>query len=745
MTGTGKLTEGEVPDHSGSIVPATGPLGTAELERARSHLAAIVTFSEDAIVGKTLEGIVTSWNAAAERLFGFTAEEMIGQPIVRVIPEELRYEEAEILAKLRRGERIERYETIRVHKDGHRLEVSLTISPVRDATGRIVGAAKIGHDISARRRVERALKDEAATLETLHRVGQAVASQLELESIVQVVTDAAKDLTGAAFGAFFYNVTNESRESYWLYALSGASREDFAQFPMPRNTEVFSPTFRGEGVVRSDNIRADPRYGKNVPFSGMPPGHLPVCSYLAVPVKTHTGEVIGGLFLGHPECGVFTERAERLTLGLASQASIAMSNAGLFRALRDREGQLKEIAAEREQFLQSERVARSEAERLSHMKDEFLATLSHELRTPLNAIQGWATLLRQREVSREDHDRGLETIERNVRAQAQIVNDLLDMSRIISGKIHLEVQPLYLHEIVNNSIDAVRQSAVAKGIRLHPLLDSSIGLVRGDPNRLQQVLWNLLSNAVKFTPQGGRVQVVLERVNSHVEIVVEDSGIGIRSEFLPYVFDRFRQADPTTTRRYGGLGLGLSIVKNLVELHGGSVRVKSPGEGQGSTFIVMLPVSHVRSDDAARIQRPSVAADPLEAIELPRLDGVNVLIVDDEPDGLALIARILEGRGARPTSAASATEALDILARGSFHILLSDIGMPDMDGYELMRRVRALDASRSAPIPAIAVTAYARPEDRQRSLLAGYQMHLAKPIEARELVAGIASLLQLTR
>ncbi len=710
MTATRKPKEGQFPDHSGSITSATGPLDTAGLESARAHLAALVASSEDAIVSKTLEGIVTSWNAAAERLFGYTAEEMIGQPIIKVIPEELRYEEAEILAKLRRGERIERYETIRVHKDGSRLEVSLTISPVRDANGRIVGAAKIGHDIGARRRAERALKEEANALETLNRVGQAVASQLELESIVQVVTDAAKDLTGATCGAFSY-----------------------------------SPTFNGEGVVRSDDIRKDPRYGKNVPFPGMPSGHPPVCSCLAVPVRSHTGEVIGGLFLGHPECGVFNERAERLTLGLASQASIAMANASLFRALRDREGQLKEIAAEREQFLQSERVARSEAERLSHMKDEFLATLSHELRTPLNAIQGWATLLRQREVSREDHDRGLETIERNVRAQAQIVNDLLDMSRIISGKIHLEVQPLQLHEIVNNAIDAVRQSAVAKDIRIHPLLDSSIGLVRGDPNRLQQVLWNLLSNAVKFTPQGGRVQVVLERVNSHVEIVVEDTGIGIRSDFLPYVFDRFRQADPTTTRRYGGLGLGLSIVKNLVELHGGSVRVKSPGEGQGSTFIVMLPVSHVRSEDVARIQRPSVMEDPLEAIELPRLDGVSVLIVDDEPDGRGLIARILEGRGARPTCATSAAEALEILAQTSFNVLLSDIGMAEMDGYELIRRVRALNSSGSAPIPAIAVTAYARPEDRQRSLLAGYQMHLAKPIEARELVAGIASLLQLTR
>jgi PAS domain S-box-containing protein len=719
----------------------------AELERAHALLAAIVASSEDAIVSKTLEGIVTSWNGAAERLFGFSAAEMIGQPILRVIPPELHYQEAEILAKLRSGERIERFETVRLNKDGQRLEVSLTVSPVRDADGHIVGAAKIVHDVTARRRAERALQDETQALEALNRLGQAIAAQLDLERVVQIVTDAATQLTGAAFGAFFYDVTDPANgESHWRYTLSGASRESFAQFPMPRNTEVFAPTFDGEGAVRSGDIRKDPRYGKNAPYSGMPLGHLPVCSYLAVPVKSHTGAVIGGLFFGHPMPDMFDERAERLAVNVAAHASIAVANASLFQRLSEREGQLQQVAAEREQFLESERIARSEAERLSHIKDEFLATLSHELRTPLNAIQGWATLLRQRRVSPEDLHRGLETIERNVRAQTQIVNDLLDMSRIISGKIHLEVQPMYLHDVVNAALDAVRQTADAKHIRIQPLLDSSIGLVRGDPNRLQQVLWNLLTNAVKFTPNGGRIQVVLERVNSHVEIMVEDTGIGIRAEFLPYVFDRFRQGDPTTTRRYGGLGLGLSIVKNLVELHGGIVRVKSPGEGQGCTFIVILPVSHVRSEDTARGQQPAIAGgDPLEAIELPRLAGVRVLVVDDEPDGRALILRVLEGRGAIAKPASSAEQALEMLSREKFDVLLSDIGMPDMDGYELMRRVQQLDAARAGPIPAIAVTAYARPEDRQRSLLAGYQMHLSKPIEARELVAGIASLLRLSR
>jgi len=550
------------------IVPPKDASIPEELERARALLAAIVAYSEDAIVSKTLDGIVTSWNRAAEQLFGFSADEMIGQSITRIIPDHLQHEEVDILAKVRKGERIERYETTRVRKDGQRLEISLTISPIRDSSGRIVGAAKIAHDITARR---------------------------------------------------------------------GAERE-----------------------------------------------------------------------------------------------------------LQEREAQLSKLLSEREFFLESERAARSDAEKLSRVKDEFLATLSHELRTPLNAIQGWAVLLRERRVSRpEDYERGLETIERNVRIQSQIVNDLLDMSKIISGKVHLDVQPLYLHDIVGQAIEAVRETARAKNVRIQPLLDSRIGLVRGDPNRLQQVLWNLLSNAIKFTPSGGRVQVVLERVSSHVEISVEDTGIGIRNDFLPLVFDRFRQADPSTTRRYGGLGLGLSIVKSLVELHGGSVRVKSPGENLGSTFIVALPIAHVRTD--AEQAEQAFALESSESVELPRLDGIRVLVIDDEEDGRMLTARILEGQGAYAACASSGPEALDVLAKERFDIVLSDIGMPDMDGLELIRHIRSLDKSRSSPLPAIALTAYARTEDRQRTLLAGFHMHLSKPIEARELIASISGLLHLSR
>ncbi len=731
----------------------------SELERARSHLAAIVDSSEDGIVGKTLEGIVTSWNKGAERLFGYTAREMVGESITRLIPPELQHEEADILAKIRAGERIERYEAVRIHKHGHRLHISLTISPVRDASGNIVGAAKIAHDVTGKRKAETALLEEARALETLNHLGRVVAAQTDPDQVFQTVTDAATALTGAAFGAFFYNASDSNAQAFWLYRLSGAPREAFARFPMPRGTAVFDETFKRGSIVRSANIQLDPRYGKNRPYLGMPPGHLPVCSYLAVPVVARTGDVIGAMLFGHSQPNVFTERAERLASGIAAQAAIAIDKARLFQglqrelearkaaeeALRDSEARLRQVAAEREQLLQSERSARSEAERLGHMKDEFLATLSHELRTPLNAIQGWATLLRQRDVTPEDRTRGLEAIDRNVRAQAQIVSDLLDMSRIISGKIHLEVQPVNLHEVIHNSIESVSVSAHAKKLRIGTLLDSSVGLVRGDPNRLQQTLWNLLSNAVKFTPAGGRIQVILERVDSHVEIVVEDTGVGISADFLPYVFERFRQADAATTRRHGGLGIGLSIVKTLVELHGGSVRVRSAGENQGATFSIALPVSPVTEGDAERSHRLPALADPLETGDLPQLGGASVLIVDDEPDGRQLMVRILEGRGARVTAVDGGLLALEQMRARTFDILISDIGMPDLDGYELMRRARELDSSRAWPIPAIAVTAYARAEDRQRSLLAGFQMHLAKPIETRELIAGIASLLHLRR
>jgi PAS domain S-box-containing protein len=403
----------------------------------------------------------------------------------------------------------------------------------------------------------------------------------------------------------------------------------------------------------------------------------------------------------------------------------------------------KRIEDERRMLFESEQAARSEAERASRMKDEFLATLSHEIRTPLNAILGWSQIMRT-STDPDDIATGLDVIERNARSQSQIIEDLLDMSRIISGKVRLDVQRVDLSAIVQAAVDTARPTAEAKGVRLNSILDPLTSVtVSGDPSRLQQILWNLISNAVKFTPKGGRVQVLLERVNSHLEISVVDTGEGIPPEFLPFVFDRFRQADASTTRRHGGLGLGLSIVKQLVELHGGSVRVKSAGAGQGTTFIVALPLLplHPETEDAKERRHPRTpAAKPTLPAETGNdIAGVRVLVVDDEPDARALVKRLLEDCHAVVTSASSADEALQHIRTGNFDVLISDIGMPGQDGYALIKRIRVLDKSQGGALPAIALTAYARAEDRIKAISAGFLMHVAKPVEAIELITMVAA------
>jgi CheY-like chemotaxis protein/nitrogen-specific signal transduction histidine kinase len=401
----------------------------------------------------------------------------------------------------------------------------------------------------------------------------------------------------------------------------------------------------------------------------------------------------------------------------------------------------RQAAEDRRQLLESEQFARGEAERANAMKDEFLATVSHELRTPLNAILGWSHLLRTGGMSAAQSRQGLEVIERNARAQTQLIEDLLDMSRIISGKMRLDIQSVDPASFIEAAIETVRPAAEAKGIRLTTLLDPGAGPVNGDPNRLQQVVWNLLSNAIKFTGRDGRVQVVLERVNSHIEIAVADTGVGIKPEFLPHVFDRFRQEKASPTRTAAGLGLGLSIVKHLVELHGGSVHVVSAGEAQGATFTVCLPLSAVqRNGEPGRRLHPRGSARLAPLFRPPDLSGITVLVVDDQPDARELIRRVLEDCEAVVLTVGSAGEALQAVAAHHPDVLVSDIGMPDVDGYELLRRIRALGAPPGGHLPAIALTAFARSEDRTRALRAGFLAHVAKPVEPSELVAAVASL-----
>jgi PAS domain S-box-containing protein len=389
----------------------------------------------------------------------------------------------------------------------------------------------------------------------------------------------------------------------------------------------------------------------------------------------------------------------------------------------------------RERLLEAERLARAEAERVSQMKDEFLATLSHELRTPLNAIFGWAQILKMDDQSAETIKEGIDVIDRNVRLQTQLIEDLLDMSRIISGKIRLDIQRVDLPELINNAIEAVKPAAEAKSLRVERIVDPLAGPVSGDPSRLQQVLWNLLTNAIKFTPKGGIVQVLLERVNSHVEVSVVDSGEGIDPEFLPYLFERFSQADASTTRKHGGLGLGLSIVKNLVELHGGTIRAKSAGEGHGSTFVILLPLRVTKAaHDEVPHPRASKSAPAFDCRD--KLSGLKVLVVDDEPDARALVNRFLIECGATAVLAVSAADAHTLLNTFTADVIISDIGMPDEDGYDFIRALR----SNGNKTPAVALTAFARAEDRIRSIQAGFQTHLPKPVEPAELMAVVASL-----
>lgn len=524
-----------------------------ELEEAdiRSRLAAVVESCDDAIISKNLDGIIRTWNKGAERIFGYKAEEIVGKPILTLIPPERHYEEDEILSRLGKGERIEHYETVRVKKNGELIDVSLTSSPVKDKNGRIVGASKIARDISQKKRIE----------------------------------------------------------------------------------------------------------------------------------------------------------------------------------------------AEREALLISERDARTQAEHASIMKDEFLANLSHELRTPLNAILGWAQLLCSKKQLSEDVKQGLSVIEKNTRIQTRLIEDLLDMSRIISGKLRLEVQDVDLEEVILTALSSVQHSADAKGIFLESNIDTVKGPIRGDPNRIQQCLWNFLNNAIKFTPQSGKILVILRSVDSGVEISVTDTGPGIGSEFLPHVFDRFRQADASSIRRYGGLGLELAITKNLVELHGGKVSAKSEGEGLGSTFSIELPIKAACISTTYPYKNILLSKEiELPSVNHPSLIGIKVLALDDVEDATDIIKRILEQCGAEVFTSSSVAEAIRLIETEHPNLILSDIGMPEEDGYSFIKKVRALSPEKGGRTPAVAVTAFARAEDRTKVLRAGYQSYITKPIEAAELTAMVASL-----
>jgi len=472
-----------------------------------------------------------------------------------------------------------------------------------------------------------------------------------------------------------------------------------------------------------------------------------VHSFLGAPILSANG-VRGWVYLLNKlNADEFSEADERLGETLATQVAIAYENAMLYSDAQRHASELqqeiterKQAEEERAQMLIRERAARADAEQANRTKDEFLATLSHELRTPLSAILGWSHLVRTGKLDEPQMSRAFETIERNARSQSQLIDDLLDVSRIITGKLQIEPRAVDVCAVVEAASDAVRPSIEAKDIKFETVLDREACLVHGDANRLQQIVWNLLSNAIKFTPTGGRVSAEVKRAGTRVRISVGDSGIGITSEFLPYIFDRFRQADGSTTRVHGGLGLGLSIVKHLVELHDGEVEVESAGKDQGATFTVSLPLSSAESSDAietAVIPEPDSNGLPAGFSKL--LKGLRILVVDDEADSRDLVTAILTRCGSKVRCCESVAEALKTFREWKPDLLVSDIGMPNEDGYELIKKLRKLRLKRAKEIPVVALTAYATDDDRERTLSAGFRVHVAKPIEPQALVRSIAS------
>jgi PAS domain S-box-containing protein len=525
-------------------------------EEKQAILTAIVESSDDGIISKNLEGIITSWNTGARRIFGYTEEETIGKHISLLIPETLLQEEDMIISNIRSGKKIDHYETTRMAKDGREIPISLTISPVKDSLGRIIGASKIARDISERLNAEQVINQSLYRLNTLNSIGKAIFENLDVQSVLQKVTDATTKLTGAAFGAFFYNTLDEHGESYMLFTLSGAPREAFEQFGMPRNTDVFRATFLGEGVVRSADITKDPRYGHNAPHKGMPKGHLPVVSYLAVPVTSNSGAVIGGLFFGHPDAGVFTEEHEDLVSSIVLQAAIAIDNSKLF----------------------------EEVKALSAKKDEFIALASHELKTPLTTIKGYLQVVERSEkepVSKLFINKTLNQVEK----LNALVSDLLDVSRIEAGKLRLDKMDFDLRELLLEIIESLQYTNKTHRVMYHD--DEQPVEIRADRQRLEQALLNLLTNAIKYSPKADHIEVWLETTDGEVTVKIKDMGIGLSDAQQKKLFTRFYRAEGAV--RIAGLGLGLYLTKDIIDRHQGRIGVSSE-PGKGSTFFFSLPI-----------------------------------------------------------------------------------------------------------------------------------------------------------
>jgi PAS domain S-box-containing protein len=645
---------------------------TTTLAEAREHFRLLVGgVREYAVFLMDAKGYIQTWNAGAEAIKGYKAEEIIGQHFSKFYPrEEVAAGKPARELEIAQAEGHYREEGWRVRKDGSLFWASVTISAVRDEAGQLGGFLKITRDLTDKKRAQDALKE----------------SEEKFRLMVEAVKDYAVFMLDPQGRVASWNPGAERIKGYRAEEILGSH---FSRFYPAADVQAGKPdrelvVAREQGRYREEGwrVRKD--------------GSTFWASVTITPVLDAEGTLRG-----------FAKVTQDLT--------------------ERRQAEEQRLALLREQ------AARAEAEKTNQLKDEFLAVLSHELRTPLNAIVGWAHLLRESpRLDQTQVSRGLEAIDRNAAIQTQIVSDVLDISRMTSGKLRLNPRRIDPGQVVNAAMDTVRPAAEAKRIALQAALPAKPEFVYADADRLQQVVWNLLQNAVKFTPAGGRVEARVARRDSHVEIAISDTGVGIGADFLPYVFESFRQADSSITRRHGGLGLGLAIVKQLVELHGGLVEAKSEGEGRGATVTVRLPLMPITTDvSAAHAEQDRPA---------PRLAGVSVLVVDDHSDTRDVVAMALEQAGANVLTAGAAAEALTVLRERRPDVLLCDLEMPGESGYELMKKLRALPADAGGLTPAIALTAYARDEDRVRTLLAGFQRHVAKPARPDDLAAAVAAL-----
>ena len=694
------------------------------VEAERLRYQELFEFAPDGYLVTDVNGKIQEANRAAAMMLNIESRFLVGKPLNVFITQPERQRFYSLLTQLGQVDRIQEWEVRLEPRKGTPLDAALSVTAVRNKEGKRIALRWLLHDITDRKRTEeqqRLLACEQAAREAaeahgkrstfLAEASRLLASSLDYQTTLKRVAQlAVPTLADWCFIDIIENNLIDCGEP--VVAASEPVKEALLMNLRPR----YPLPFNADGGAARVLETGEPELVTDIPDSlllsvARDEEHLSLLrqfqakSYMVVPLTARKRKLGTMTFVSSQPERRYSKVDMMIAVELAQRCAIAIDNARLYQ----------------------------DAQKANRIKDEFLAIVSHELRTPLNAILGWVNILRNRKVNESLTTRALETIERNAKSQTKLIEDILDISRIIRGSIRLNTHPVHLASLVDAVIENVRPTADLKGIQMESSFDPSVSLVMGDEERLQQIVWNLLSNAIKFTPQGGCVEVRLEQVNSTAQITVKDTGKGINPAFLPYVFDRFRQADSTTTRSHGGLGLGLAIVRHLVEMHNGMVDAASEGEGKGATFIVQLPVIEAVQEEPTK-ENASVLDN------VPILEGLRVLVVDDSADTLDLIALILEQYKAQVRTATSVDEALQAIAQVKPDVLISDIGMPDQDGYSLIHQVRILEGDGGKQIPAVALTAFAGEEDRTLILNSGFQMHIPKPVEPTELVAIVANM-----